>query len=214
MAYCPNCNAELKTGIFSETTLLSKKQTAIINMYENLDVINYCTLCGKKLIDTHKHKFKHALNAVKTKIQELIHAVPVVSTQCPKDWQYKVVDMVTVQSPTTTGISTEIAPPSTDLFIDQSNRSNRKLKENEQLCFAQLRKQALELGANAVIATDINYSEIGIDKGILLISMSGTAVCLENIDILTEHRKAELQELLTIVENYRTLMEIETLPDA
>jgi uncharacterized protein YbjQ (UPF0145 family) len=47
-----------------------------------------------------------------------------------------------------------------------------------------LRKETLELGGNAVLATDIDYAEVGGDKGMLIVCMTGTAVLLKNPEVL------------------------------
>ena len=48
----------------------------------------------------------------------------------------------------------------------------------------QLRAKALKIGANAVIATDIDYGEVGSLKGMLMVCAAGTAIKLENTNIL------------------------------
>ncbi|MEZ4840244.1 MAG: heavy metal-binding domain-containing protein [Flavobacteriaceae bacterium] len=56
-------------------------------------------------------------------------------------------------------------------------RHNEKLQLGEENCFLQLVVKALNLGGNAIIATDIDYSEVGNSKGLLMICASGTAIC-------------------------------------
>ena len=41
---------------------------------------------------------------------------------------------------------------------------------------AEMRKKALELGANAVIGIDIDYEVLGQNNGMLMVAVSGTAV--------------------------------------
>jgi|SRR5690554_3775355 len=114
--------------------------------------------------------------------------------------------MVTGQSSTGTGFITEFTSTFTDLFGAQSGRHNTKLKAGEKMCFAQLRKSALDLGANAVIATDINYSEVGSGKGILMVCMSGTAVNLKNIDVMGNGKGDLLDKLLIANKRLKWLM--------
>ena len=108
--------------------------------------------------------------------------------------------MVTGQSTTGTGVISEFTSSFTDFFGAQSGRYNQKLKAGENMCFSQLRLQALDLGGNAVIATDIDYSEIGGDKGMLMVCMAGTAIRLENVDIL-EKETSEIIEKLSYANN-------------
>ena len=73
------------------------------------------------------------------------------------------------------------------------------------MCFAQLRKQALDLGGNAVIATDIDYSEIGAAKGMLMVCMAGTSIRLKNIDILGNEKSAKIDKLISLNSRFRHL---------
>jgi hypothetical protein len=61
------------------------------------------------------------------------------------------------------------------------------------------------MGGNAVVATDIDYSEVGGDKGMLMVCMSGTVVKLNNISILHETKVKALEELTELNERERYL---------
>jgi hypothetical protein len=53
----------------------------------------------------------------------------------------------------------------------------------------------VELGGNAILATDIDYAEVGGGKGMLMVCMTGTAVLLENTAVMG----AEIIEGLNVV---------------
>lgn len=76
------------------------------------------------------------------------------------------------------------------------------------MCFAQLRKKTLDAGGNAVIATDIDYSEIGGEKGMIMVCMAGTAVNLQNADVLGENKSKRLKELGSVNERLRHLLRL------
>ncbi|MCL4111631.1 UNVERIFIED_CONTAM: hypothetical protein GTU68_002047 [Idotea baltica] len=103
--------------------------------------------------------------------------------------------MVTGQSTTGTGVFSDFYSSITDLFGMQSNSYNKKLKGGEDLCYAQVRLQALKLGGNAVIATDLDYSEVGVEKGMLMVCMAGTAIKLRNTNVLGEKIKNNVEEI-------------------
>ena len=115
------------------------------------------------------------------------------------------VGMVTGQSITGTGIISEIASSFTDLFGMQSGKFGNKIKEGENICKAQLRLAAAHLGACAVIATDIDYSEVGGGKGMLMVCMSGTAIKLNNLDVLDSEAAKKLSDLENISKTYNSL---------
>lgn len=202
---CPNCNASLKSGLMSSNNLIDELKTALINEYTENKAKGYCYKCAKDLYNEAKKKFNTEKNNLSLYLKNKISVIPVVSAHSPLNWDYTVLGMVTGQSTTGTGVITEFTSSFTDLFGAQSNRHNQKLKAGEDLCFAQLRVQTLQMGGNAVIATDIDYSEVGSIKGMLMVCMAGTAIKLNNIEVL-EEKKSEIIEKLIVANNRLNLL--------
>ena len=192
---CPNCQSAVKNGIMSSNVLYTKMYTAIINEYKEPKAEGYCSKCGKKLLEKYSNQIVEERKNLTNQMQELITNMPVISIHTPLNWDYQVIGMVTGQSSTGTGVITEFTSSFTDFFGAQSGRHNEKLKAGEDMCFVQLRKQAMDLGANAVIATDIDYSEIGAGKGMLMVCMAGTAVKLNNVDVIGKGKSESLDKL-------------------
>lgn len=197
---CPNCNSSIRGGMISGTTLLSNKDTALINEYTASKAQGYCSNCGKSIYELAEEKFNIEKRELNDFLKTNISNIPVISINSPLNWDYKILGMVTGQSTTGTGVITEFTSSFTDLFGGQSNRHNQKLKEGEDLCFTQLRIQTLNMGGNAVIATDIDYSEVGSTKGMLMVCMAGTAVKINKMDIF-EKEKIEIIENLMKINN-------------
>lgn len=202
---CPNCGLKLKQGVITSISLLSNKKIRIINEYHDTKSSGYCNKCGTELYTKYRSRLVNDMDQISQKMQKEIDAVPVISIQSPLNWDYEIISMVTGQSTTGTGVISEFTSSFTDLFGKQSGRYNRKLKGGEDICFAQLRKQALDLGGNAVIATDIDYSEIGGEKGMLMVCMGGTAINLKNVDILGENKSEVIKELTNLNERLKHL---------
>ena len=118
--------------------------------------------------------------------------------------------MVTGQSTTGTGVISEFTSSFSDLFGVQSGRFNKKLKAGENMCFALLRKQTIDIGGNAVIATDIDYSEVGGEKGMLMVCMGGTAIKLKNTEILGQERAQNIDEITKLNNRLKTLNSFDT----
>lgn len=56
------------------------------------------------------------------------------------------------------------------------------MKQGRKLCLSKLKQEAFEIGANAVVAVNINYSELnGQGKSMLFMVATGTAVVIEKI---------------------------------
>ncbi|NEN25360.1 heavy metal-binding domain-containing protein [Cryomorpha ignava] len=209
---CPNCEASLKSGLMSSNTLHTEMEAAIINEYHEPKSEGYCTKCAKELLPKYSKLLLAERDGLGNEIQRLIGIVPIISIHTPLNWDYEVVGMVTGQSTTGTGVITEFASSITDIFGAQSGRHNNKLKAGEDMCFMQLRKNAINLGANAVIATDIDYAEVGSGKGILMVCMAGTAVNLKNIDIMGNGKGELLDKLIKINKRMKWLLRYTIAP--
>ncbi len=67
-----------------------------------------------------------------------------------------------------------------DIFGGRSKSSQKVLRDSRKVCLTELRREALMVGANAVIAVDLDYSEISGDgKSMLFMVASGTACQVE-----------------------------------
>lgn len=207
---CPNCGTKLKGGLFSYNELLTENKIKIINEYYPKKSIAYCGKCGDGLYKEYQAKVIEERNKLNSEIQSLLEAVPVVSIHSPQNWEYEILGMVTGQSTTGTGVISEFTSSLTDLLGMQSGRYNKKIKAGEDMCFAQLRRQALDLEGNAVIGTDIDYSEVGGDKGMLLVCMAGTAIKIKNTTVLGKERTTEIEYLAKIYKRLKVLNRLNT----
>ncbi|MBA3637679.1 MAG: heavy metal-binding domain-containing protein [Acidobacteria bacterium] len=63
-----------------------------------------------------------------------------------------------------------------DIVGGRSATSERGLAEAREVAMQEVQERATELGANAVIAIDIDYEVLGQNNGMLMVSVSGTAV--------------------------------------
>jgi len=107
--------------------------------------------------------------------------VPLASLHSPAGWEYETLGLVTGQSTTGTGMFSDVASAFTDLFGTQSKTYNSKLRNGENICRAALRIQAIEMGGNAVLGVDVDYAEVGGQRAMLMVCMTGTAVRLKNV---------------------------------
>jgi uncharacterized protein YbjQ (UPF0145 family) len=184
MATCPNCGAELKKAVFGGNLLYNEKVTSFIHDFTDSKAPAYCEKCGKGLIDAGKKEVSTRQNFNKATLNENINYVPLVSLQAPPEWAYKPLGLITGQSVTGTGVFSEFASDWTDFFGTQSKSYNKKISGGEQICQTQLRLKCIEMGGNAILGVDIDYAEVGGGKGMLMVCMTGTAVLLENPEVL------------------------------
>ncbi len=65
-----------------------------------------------------------------------------------------------------------------DIVGGRSAAYENELKKARTIAFDELAEQARELGANAVVGIDIDYETVGSQGGMLMVSVTGTAVSL------------------------------------
>jgi uncharacterized protein YbjQ (UPF0145 family) len=66
-----------------------------------------------------------------------------------------------------------------DIVGGRSGAYEKELRKARDFAFKALQQAASELGANAVVAVDIDYEVLGEKNGMLMVSISGTAVRIE-----------------------------------
>lgn len=66
-----------------------------------------------------------------------------------------------------------------DIVGGRSGAYEKELAKAREIAFAELEQKAAALGADAVVGIDLDYEVVGKDGGMLMVSISGTAVTLE-----------------------------------
>lgn len=65
-----------------------------------------------------------------------------------------------------------------NFFGGRSGTYEEELINARQQALAEMEQRAAQLGADAVVGVDIDYEVLGSDNGMLMVSVSGTAVTL------------------------------------
>jgi len=66
-----------------------------------------------------------------------------------------------------------------DIVGGRSGAYEKEMGKARQIALQELEQRAAELGANAVVAVDLDYEVIGKDGSMMMVSASGTAVIIE-----------------------------------
>ena len=66
-----------------------------------------------------------------------------------------------------------------DIVGGRSGAYEKELRKAREVAFEDLEEAASALGANAIVAVDIDYEVLGDKGGMLMVSVSGTAVRIE-----------------------------------
>ena len=67
----------------------------------------------------------------------------------------------------------------TDIVGGRSGAYEKVLREAKTIAMKEMEAQAAQLGANAIIAVDLDYETLGSGSSMLMVSVSGTAVNIE-----------------------------------
>lgn len=68
-----------------------------------------------------------------------------------------------------------------DIVGGRSAAYEKELRRAKTIALEELEQQAADLGANAVLAVDLDYETIGANGSMLMVTASGTAVIVEHI---------------------------------
>jgi uncharacterized protein YbjQ (UPF0145 family) len=66
-----------------------------------------------------------------------------------------------------------------DIVGGRAAAYENELRKARQIAFKEIGQQAQDLGANAVVGIDIDYETVGSQGGMLMVSVSGTAVTVQ-----------------------------------
>jgi len=65
-----------------------------------------------------------------------------------------------------------------DIVGGRSGAYERELQKAREIAFEEIEKKAADLHANAIVGIDIDYETVGSKGGMLMVSVTGTAVTL------------------------------------
>lgn len=66
-----------------------------------------------------------------------------------------------------------------DIVGGRSASYEKELRKAKDIALGEMREQAKNLGANAIVGIDIDYETIGANSSMLMVSANGTAVVVE-----------------------------------
>ena len=66
-----------------------------------------------------------------------------------------------------------------DIVGGRSAAYEKELQKARIIAFEEMSQQAADLGANAIVGIDIDYETVGAQGGMLMVSVSGTAVTIK-----------------------------------
>ena len=68
-----------------------------------------------------------------------------------------------------------------DIVGGRSGSYEEGLREAKEIALREMQEQAFRIGANAILAVDLDYETLGSNGSMLMVSASGTAVVIEDV---------------------------------
>ncbi|GED22518.1 YbjQ family protein [Halomonas halmophila] len=99
----------------------------------------------------------------------------------------KTIDIVTAECVFGMNVFRDMFAGLSDIVGGRNQSSQKVLRDARVTCLNELRREAVDVGGNAVIAVDLDYSEFsGGGKSMLFLVASGTAVVVESLEAAIE----------------------------
>jgi uncharacterized protein YbjQ (UPF0145 family) len=162
MVKCIRCNRELTT----------------VDPYYEVKGFRHCEACFKEVNEFVREQ------VVLTMAPPQL-AIPITTAQTLEGFRViKTIEVITAECVFGMNFLRDVLAEMSDFFGGRSRTTQNKLREARKICLRELRAEAESVGANAVIAVDLDYSEFsGQGKSMLFLVASGTAVIVDKIEL-------------------------------
>ena len=168
MPICTVCFNEIG-GIFRREYASDKEVLRCLDAGHNVKQ-PVCTKCVAKIKTGQKLPFSDL------PIQDSGPVLLVVTTPVIEGLPSDPVGFVSAHMALGTGPISEFFSSLTDFFGEESYTYGDKIAEAEATCVHRLRRNALSMGADAIVGVQTTYTELSAGHGMLLVCMAGTAV--------------------------------------
>lgn len=151
-----------------------------------------CTLCGGNaglmfsmcptcIEESNNRQPGDGQDEARTKTERRLAAIVLTTAHSLEGHRIvKTIEVITAECVFGINLFRDFFASVTNVFGGRSESSQKILRDARQKCLLELRQEALRLEANAVIAIDLDYSEIsGGGKSMLFLVACGTAVIVE-----------------------------------
>jgi len=179
---CNSCKSSLRKGfLFGNAQKLDYLERIVLELDPSKV---FCKKCLKE----QKIKAAEKIDTLKLRFNKFIEEIPVITLQKPIN--FTVIKYCGV-------VTSKAAVSLKDISNIKANTSEFNVKFNlgEKFCVNSIKKNAIKQGANAIIGCDIEYSELSQPDQTFMVAMMGTAVVLEEFEILSEYEQTVFNQL-------------------
>ncbi len=162
-------------------TSCGKKIGGMFGGFPSSEDPNTCEECHRKELRAEAVGKAEALKRKAEALKRKAEQMPITTsfTISGREIDHEV-DVITAECVFGMNIFRDMLAGIRDIVGGRSEATQKVLRDTRKVCLTELRKEAAELGADAVIGVDLDYSEFsGGGKAMLFLVASGTAVKLK-----------------------------------
>ena len=175
---CPGCKQNFKPGQFTEGYC----KDCYEERKESIEKRKELKRQELELIEKLKQEKIDLKNAEKKRELDIKNIMLTTETQVNLKIE-KRINIVTAECAFGMNVFKDLFTGVRDIVGGRSESLQKTLKESKEIVLSELKKEAYEIGANAVIGIDLDYSEFtGGGKSMLFMVASGTAVLINEIE--------------------------------
>jgi uncharacterized protein YbjQ (UPF0145 family) len=143
-----------------------------------------CVSCTKALQDNHG-KSKEDLEVIKTQVaadtqkEAEINSIVLTTETAPNLKITKRIEIVTAECAFGMNIFKDLFAGVRDIVGGRSEAVQKTMRDSRKAALYELKKEAYEVGANAVVGVDLDYVELSNAGSMVMLVASGTAVVIE-----------------------------------
>ena len=143
-----------------------------------------CIGCTKALQDNHG-KSKEDLEVIKTQVaadtqkEAAINSIVLTTETAPNLKITKRIEIVTAECAFGMNIFKDLFAGVRDIVGGRSEAVQKTMRDSRRTALYELKKEAYEVGANAVVGVDLDYVEMSSVGSMVMLVASGTAVVIE-----------------------------------
>jgi len=143
-----------------------------------------CIGCTKALQDNHG-KSKEDLEVIKTQVaadaqkEAAINSITLTTETAPNLKITKRIEIVTAECAFGMNIFKDLFAGVRDIVGGRSEAVQKTMRDSRKTVLYELKKEAYEVGANAVVGVDLDYVEMSSVGSMVMLVASGTAVVIE-----------------------------------
>lgn len=182
MPKCKECGGkfgllELKQGVCKQC--INKKTPPCLNCRKNFEVLEltegYCTSCYKQYQESKRRKQQaQKLNAL---TERQLNGILLTTEMSPDIEIERRIEIITAECAFGMNLFRDLFAGVRDIVGGRSKPTQNELRDARKIVLTELRKEAYAVGANAVVAVDLDYREFsGGGKSMLFVVATGTAV--------------------------------------